>query len=335
MNLQKCQTTAPRPWARGLRVVFDAPRTAALQSCLLRTEGSGLGSLAEPPVLGVKVVKKRVDGVIKDVRENEYQEDVNCVKFIIGDSSDEEDDDPEWSKMVKYDQFSRKRQKSEGSSGVSTRMSTTMSNASSSFASNFSGASLIDEEDDASINKFCSNGKNSFTSQSSGVPTSPALFGSSFSSNSVVVDHSNVLCSGNSSHSSAVAVAHSHEMTYLCVNPTPALEILWNYFVCRESLVFFIPEIPKVVGIQDALITLLEYGESDLHCSNAVVLIERDRIDKTSLERMFSFLGFHVAGKSEIIDCLKTYMSKYLIMISDFSDLLDDTDDDNESLFGD
>lgn len=300
-------------------MVFDAPRTAALQSCLLRTEGSGLGSLTEPPVVGINFVKRRVDCETSD----KYEAESNCVKFTIGDSSDDEEED--W---PKFNSFSR--QKSEGSSGVSTRLSTTMSNASSSFASSFSGIDYdLTEDDDRSVDS--AENKSLFPLASS-VATNLPLFDAKLISDRVIVEQSNVLCTRDGENTFTVAMAHLHEKSYLRVHPVPAVEIEWQHFVCGKFLVFNIPVIAKAVGIQEALITLLEYGENNLHCSNAVVLIETGRSDKTSLERMFAFLGFHFAVSSELPKCLQKYLDDYVVMVTDFSDLCDDSDD-NESLF--
>jgi len=313
-------------------MVFDAPRTAALQSCLLRTEGSGLGSLAEPPVSGVKSVERRVDCASKD--------EASCVKFIIGCiSSDDEDTDP-WSGYQQRRQQKRCRQKSEGSSGVSTHMSTSISNTSSSFASNFS-ADIDDEDEEDELESV--DGDDGRVASFTHIGVKSTVF-EALAPASLVVEQSNVLRpnDGNGGVSGGAAAAaesvngpHLHEMSYLCVYPAPALEIKWQYFICGEFLVFYIPAAHKVVGLHDALITLLEYGEKNFQCSNAVVLIEKERVDKTSLERTFEFLGFRFAGPKDVSACLADFTKDYALMISDYSDLCDESDDDGdcESLF--
>jgi hypothetical protein len=108
----------------------------------------------------------------------------------------------------------------------------------------------------------------------------------------------------------------------LVVNPAPSVEIVWRYGVVGGMLVANAPSsLQRARGINDALVTLLEYGENELHCTRAVILVERDSSEKDSLLRMFSFLGFIQLSPQKTPSCLRAYLQQHILMVTDFADL--------------
>jgi len=114
----------------------------------------------------------------------------------------------------------------------------------------------------------------------------------------------------------------------LIVNPAPSVEIVWSYDVIGRMLVANAPtSVQRARGVNDALVTLLEYGENELHCNRAVILVERDSSEKDALLRMFSFLGFIQLGARETPSCLRPYTKNHVLLVTDFADLQENESD--------
>jgi hypothetical protein len=205
----------------------------------------------------------------------------------------------------------RKRMQSECSSGVSTRFSCSESNNVSSRSSIASSLSSDSELDGVSDRKSFSHdsllgGKRHLKKMAS---MEIATFASTTNEGFVV----------------SVPPPLTKK---LVVNPVPSVEIIWSYEIVDGMLVASAPSsIHKTRGINDALVTLLEYGENDLHCSRAVILVERDSAEKDSMLRMFSFLGFTQLERRATPPSLRPYITQYILMVTDFSDLQDNDSD--------
>jgi hypothetical protein len=292
----------------------------------VRTEGSGLGSPKEPPVLGVRasgVVKVDVGVEEKKLKEQSQPLVGGMVRFIVGctDSEEEEngeDYDRETDFMKEpfglmntaktmlrrcggaHSFAERKRLQSESSSGVSTHFSST-SSGNSSNCSIVSGLSSEADVEDDSDPVVCRSAK---------LNTSMDMASQALATNEGVV------------------VEPFPLTECLVVNPAPSVEIVWSYTVVGGILVANAPSsIQKKAGLNDALVTLLEYGENELHCSRAVILVERNSPDKEALQRMFSFLGFTPLKLSATPGSLRPYTRDHFLMITDFSDLEENDSD--------
>jgi hypothetical protein len=155
----------------------------------------------------------------------------------------------------------RKRLQSECSSGVSTHFSCSESNNSISNCSLASGLSCENsvDEDDCNLD---SSGIDSLT----GVDDLKLKMAASVDATTLV-----------SATNEGLAVHVPPPLTKrLVVNPAPSVEIVWTYGVVGGMLVANAPSSVHNRGMNDALVTLLEYGENELHCSRAVILVERD-----------------------------------------------------------
>jgi len=329
--------------APGLRTVFDAPRTAAYSSCLVRTEGSGLGSPKEPPVLGataVGVVKVNARNGGKAVVEKGFVSRSDVVKFIVGcTDSEEEEDGAGIQRVVGAESVltqpvqdgklaglrrctgtlanmssDRKRLQSECSSGVSTRFSCSNSSNSSN-CSMTSGLTSSDDDDGVDDSSPVVSISSGYVSPGTDVDDACEAF-------------ANIATTASATNEGLLAVEYTPSpLKRLVVNPAPSVEIEWWYSVVGGIMVVNAPKsTQKACGISDALVTLLEYGENELHCSRAVILIELDSPEKDSLQRMFSFLGFTILAPKSTPACLRSY-SKYVLMVTDFSDLQENDSD--------
>jgi len=299
----------------------------------LRTEGSGLGSPKEPPVLGVEgSVAVKVKGGKDEVVgvEKKVMPPGGGVKFIVGctESEDEEFNEEIYGRANKLEPLNeeksgvfrrcpdasvsceRNRLRSECSSGVSTRFSSSESSKSS----NCSIVSGLSCEDDVS------------NLDSSGIDSLPD------------VEELETKKKKMASMDAATLTLATNEGLVVCipppltksliVNPAPSVEIVWSYDVIGGMLVANAPtSIQRARGVNDALVTLLEYGENELHCSRAVILVERDSLEKESLLRMFSFLGFIQLEARETPSCLRPYTKDYVLMVTDFTDLQENESD--------
>lgn len=205
----------------------------------------------------------------------------------------------------------RKRVQSECSSGVSTRFSCSESNNVSSRCSIASGLSSGSEDDGTPD-------RHSFSHDS-------LLGGKSCVKKMASIDMATFASTTNE----GLVVSVPPPLTKsLVVNPAPSVEIIWSYEVLDDTLVVKAPpSIHKTRGINDALVTLLEYGENDLHCSRAVILIERDCTEKDSMLRMLSFLGFIQVVPHAAIPVLRPYTAQFILMVTDFSELQENDSD--------
>lgn len=69
-------------------------------------------------------------------------------------------------------------------------------------------------------------------------------------------------------------------------------EVTWETLLVRQTLYVEIPNDILPEGSKESFVSLLEYAEEVLHCSNVIVCFKKNRSDRASLIRTFMFLGF-------------------------------------------
>jgi ornithine decarboxylase antizyme 1 len=69
-------------------------------------------------------------------------------------------------------------------------------------------------------------------------------------------------------------------------------EVSWNTLYHNSRLYVEIPDGILPDGSKESFVTLLEYAEEQLHCSQVIVYFKKDRADRACLIRTFMFLGF-------------------------------------------
>lgn len=75
-------------------------------------------------------------------------------------------------------------------------------------------------------------------------------------------------------------------------------EILWKTLLINGNLYVDIPSNILPDGSRDSFVSLLEFAEDQLDCSRVFVCMKKDRTDRSSLMRVFMFLGFKVVNPS-------------------------------------
>lgn len=75
---------------------------------------------------------------------------------------------------------------------------------------------------------------------------------------------------------------------------TSKTEAIWETVLIGTKLYIQVPSTLLPDGSREAFITLLEYAEEVLHCTDIVVCLKKDRPDRPQLVRTFMYLGFSV-----------------------------------------
>lgn len=75
---------------------------------------------------------------------------------------------------------------------------------------------------------------------------------------------------------------------------TTKTEAVWETVLIGSRLYIQVPPSLVPEGSREAFITLLEYAEEVLHCSDIIVCLKKDRLDRPQLVRTFMYLGFSV-----------------------------------------
>ncbi|CAK9295734.1 unnamed protein product [Gordionus sp. m RMFG-2023] len=73
---------------------------------------------------------------------------------------------------------------------------------------------------------------------------------------------------------------------------TNSLTVKWQALFFDKKLYITIPEGGLPEGSKESFVNLLEYTEEILHCKNAIVCFNKNRMDKGCLIKTFMFLGF-------------------------------------------
>lgn len=69
-------------------------------------------------------------------------------------------------------------------------------------------------------------------------------------------------------------------------------EVVWETLLIGTTLFIEIPMDILPEGSKESFVTVLEYAEEVLHCSQVIVCFRKNRSDRASLIRTFMFLGF-------------------------------------------
>ncbi|XP_011497259.1 PREDICTED: ornithine decarboxylase antizyme 1, partial [Ceratosolen solmsi marchali] len=75
---------------------------------------------------------------------------------------------------------------------------------------------------------------------------------------------------------------------------TESTLVEWETIVWLGCLYIRVPSCLLPEGSKEGFVSLLEYAEETLHCTNIVVCLHKDRSDRAMLVRTFMFLGFSV-----------------------------------------
>lgn len=68
----------------------------------------------------------------------------------------------------------------------------------------------------------------------------------------------------------------------------------WETMLVEKNLFVELPSGILPNSSKESFVTLLEYAEDSLKCSHVVVCFKKDRQDRSSLLKVFMFLGFHL-----------------------------------------
>lgn len=91
----------------------------------------------------------------------------------------------------------------------------------------------------------------------------------------------------------AVARGGSIRITFI-LRLTEQTEAVWETLLFDKKLYIQVPTSLLPDGSKEGFVTLLEYAEEELHCTDIIVCLKKDRTDRQQLVRTFMFLGFTV-----------------------------------------
>lgn len=91
----------------------------------------------------------------------------------------------------------------------------------------------------------------------------------------------------------AIKSSESLHLTFV-VYLTESTSVKWETVVWRGCLYIRVPSCLLPEGSKEGFVSLLEYAEETLHCSNIVVCLSKDHSDRAMLVRTFMFLSFTV-----------------------------------------
>ncbi|KAK2589006.1 hypothetical protein KPH14_001853 [Odynerus spinipes] len=91
----------------------------------------------------------------------------------------------------------------------------------------------------------------------------------------------------------AVRSCESLRLTFT-LHLTESTSVEWETVVWRRCLYIRVPSCLLPEGSKEGFVSLLEYAEETLHCTNIIVCLRKDRSDRAMLVRTFMFLGFTV-----------------------------------------
>jgi ornithine decarboxylase antizyme 1 len=76
-------------------------------------------------------------------------------------------------------------------------------------------------------------------------------------------------------------------------------EVIWETLLIGRTLFIEIPADILPEGSKESFVTLLEYAEEVLFCSQVIVCFKKNRVDRASLIRTFMFLGFMLVAPGQ------------------------------------
>ena len=87
----------------------------------------------------------------------------------------------------------------------------------------------------------------------------------------------------------------------------------WETLIWRKCLYIRVPSCLLPEGSKEGFVSLLEYAEETLHCTNVVVCLRKDRSDRGTCQ--FSFFEFDESHSSDQSDCSKSLCCYRLAML--------------------
>lgn len=91
----------------------------------------------------------------------------------------------------------------------------------------------------------------------------------------------------------AIKKSESLRLTF-SLRLTESTSVEWETVLWRGCLYIRVPNCLLPEGSKEGFVSLLEYAEETLRCTNIVVCLRKDRVDRAVLVRTFMFLGFNV-----------------------------------------
>ncbi|XP_043597836.1 ornithine decarboxylase antizyme 1 [Bombus pyrosoma] len=91
----------------------------------------------------------------------------------------------------------------------------------------------------------------------------------------------------------AVRNSESLRLTFT-LHLTESTSVEWETVVWRHCLYIRVPSCLLPEGSKEGFVSLLEYAEETLRCTNIIICLRKDRADRAMLVRTFMFLGFTV-----------------------------------------
>ncbi|XP_054281393.1 LOW QUALITY PROTEIN: ornithine decarboxylase antizyme 1 [Macrosteles quadrilineatus] len=82
---------------------------------------------------------------------------------------------------------------------------------------------------------------------------------------------------------------------------TELTEARWETLLLKKRLYIQVPSCLLPEGSKEGFISLLEYAEEVLHCTDIIVCMKKDRADRAQLIRTFMFLGFTVLTPGHVL----------------------------------
>jgi len=98
------------------------------------------------------------------------------------------------------------------------------------------------------------------------------------------------------SDESPIQMTFSYAWTSKACSSSPRLgsvnEVKWNAVLFKGILYLNVPDGLVIERSKEAFVTLLEFAEEELDCSQILICFSKNRTERQSLMRMFMFLGF-------------------------------------------
>lgn len=76
------------------------------------------------------------------------------------------------------------------------------------------------------------------------------------------------------------------------VHLSKTVSFTWESILIGNKLFVEVPKFILPDGSKESFVRLLEYGEDELCCTHVIVCFKKDRPDRASLIRVFTYMGF-------------------------------------------
>lgn len=114
---------------------------------------------------------------------------------------------------------------------------------------------------------------------------------------SFVIDENLIKSLGTDAESNT----HAAEQIHFQLRLTNSLSVHWDTLVCGKIMYVMIPAGVLPDGSKESFVSLLEYAEEVMECSQVIICLDKNRKDRAALVRMFMFLGFTSLPPSAVI----------------------------------